>query len=111
MFHGDTYINNSCALWQVTPLISLYRSCQRVPFATTVCLHGEIVSLGKVLILLQVVKPRERLVVGQVNTSLGGLLATGPLLHRADDVGDGQPQVIAHEADPVAQRGIFEQQP
>lgn len=111
MFHGDTYINNSCALWQVTPWISLYRSCQRVPFAPTVRLHGEIVSLGEVLVLLQVVKPRKGLVIGQVDTSLGGLLATGPLLHRADDVGDGQPQVIAHEADPVAQGCIFEHQP
>lgn len=70
-------------------------------------LHSQIISPGKHCILLDKVEPRKILLIREIDTSLCGLFARRPLLHRRDDVGNRQPQVVAHEANPIAQRSVF----
>lgn len=74
-------------------------------------LHSQIVSLGKHLILLNEIEPSKILLIRKVHTSLSRLLTRRPLLHRRDDISHGQPQVVAHEPNPVPQGRVFANKP
>lgn len=102
-----TYIDDCAILGKLLPGISLNHSLHRIPLSTAMSLHGQIISLGEYLILLNKVKPREILIVCKIHPSLGRLLARRPLLHRRDDMSQRQPQVVAHEANPAPQGRIF----
>lgn len=74
-------------------------------------LHSQIVSLGKLLILLNKVEPRKILLIRKVDARLSRLLTRGPLLHRRDDISQRQPQIVAHEPNPIPQGRIFANEP
>ena len=105
----SAHIHNG-SLAQLSPRIPLDGVLGRKPFTTAVRLHGQAVPFGEDFVLLEEIKPRQVLVVCKIHARFRRLTTPWPLLHRIDDVRDGEPEIVSHESYPGVQRRVFQEE-